>query len=397
VRTLANPLTFATVDVDRSSGGASLRASNEWSVGGHVARVATGADVQLQHDDRLESENCVDATATSGTCPAGAALRGALRKDQREIVTSVGPFARAELALTSRLLASAGVRADAVRFQVRDRLVSATNPDDSGDRTLRAVSPAVGIVWRAAALTSLYANVSSSFETPTTTELGNKPDGSAGFNPDLQPQRSVSLELGSKGLLPDLGVRWDMALFESHVRDELVPFAIPNGAGRVYYRNAGRTLRRGAELGVQANLGPVGVETAYTYSRFRYVEYVAGTSSFAGNRIPGIPEQALRSAISFRHGGATLSATADLASALDVDDANSSQAAGRAIFGAALGSHLRLGSTELAPLVALQNLGGVRYVGSVSVNATGGKYFEPAPGRTLLVRLALTRAASDTP
>jgi iron complex outermembrane receptor protein len=255
----------------------------------------------------------------------------------------------------------------------------------------------VGLVWRAAALTSLYANVSSSFETPTTTELGNKPDGSAGFNPDLQPQRSVSLELGTKGLLPALGVRWDIALFESHVRDELVPFAIPNSAGRVYYRNAGRTLRRGGELGVQASLGPVGMETAYTYSHFRYVEYVTATTSFAGNRIPGIPAQALRSAISLRRGDATLSATADLASALDVDDANSSQAAGRAIFGAALGSHLRLGGTELAPLVALQNLGGVRYVGSVSVNAAGGKFFEPAPGRTLLVRLALTRAVTDAP
>jgi iron complex outermembrane receptor protein len=126
------------------------------------------------------------------------------------------------------------------------------------------------------------------------------------------------------------------------------------------------------------------------------VEYVAASTSFAGNRIPGIPVQALRSVISLRHGDATLSATADLASAIDVDDANSTQAAGRAIFGAALGSHLRLGSTEIAPLVALQNFGGVRYVGSVSVNATGGKFYEPAPGRTLLVRLSLARAA-DTP
>jgi iron complex outermembrane receptor protein len=392
VRNLANPLTFATVDVDRSSGGASLRASDQWA----RVRVAAGADVQWQHDDRLESENCVDATATSRTCPDGAALRGALRKDQRELVTSIGPFARAELALTPQLLASAGIRADAVRFQVRDRLVTATNPDDSGDRTLRALSPAAGIVWRAAPLASLYANVSSSFETPTTTELGNKPDGSAGFNPDLQPQRTLSVEMGSKGLLPLIGVRWDLALFESRVRDELVPFAIPNGAGRVYYRNAGRTVRRGGELGLQASAGPVSVETAYTYSHFRYLEYLVGTTSYAGNRIPGVPEQSLRSAVSLRSGNATLSATADLAGAVDVDDANSAQASGRTIVGAGFDTHFRVGGAELAPMVALQNLSGVRYVGSVSVNATGGKFYEPAPGRTLLVRVSLTRAA-DTP
>jgi iron complex outermembrane receptor protein len=396
-RTLANPLTFATVDVDRSSGGASLRASDERSFGGRVARLAAGADVQWQHDDRLESENCVDATATSRTCPNGASLRGALRKDQRELVTSMGPFVRAELALAPRLLASAGVRADAVRFEVKDRLVNAANPDDSGDRTLRAVSPAAGLVWRASPLASVYANLSSSFETPTTTELGNKPDGSAGINPELQPQRTLTLEIGTKGLLPTTAVRWDVALFEAHAQDELVPFDIPNGGGRRYFRNAGRTLRRGGELGMQADAGPLAVQAAYTYSRFRYVDYAVGTTSYAGNRIPGVPTHSLTSVVSLRRDELTLSATTDVASAVDVDDANSAQAPGRTILGVALGSRLRVGGVGLAPFVALQNIGGVRSVGSVSVNATGGKFYEPAPGRTLLVRLALTRAPADTP
>src|SRR3981189_814349 len=101
------------------------------------------------------AESCIEAVATTLTCPTGATLRGALRKDQRELVTSAGPYVRAELALAPRLLAAAGVRADAVRFQVKDRPVSDTNPDDSGDRTLHAVSPALGVVWRAAPLASM--------------------------------------------------------------------------------------------------------------------------------------------------------------------------------------------------------------------------------------------------
>lgn len=392
VRTLANPLTFATVDVDRSSGGASLRLSDAITLGARAARLAAGADVQWQHDDRLESENCIDATASSATCPSGATLRGARRKEQRELVTSVGPYVRGELAVAPALLASAGVRADAVRFQVKDRLVTATNPDDSGDRTLHAVSPSAGLVWRAAPLVSAYATVSSSFETPTTTELGNKPDGSAGINPELQPQRTVALELGSKGLVPAFGLRWDMAVFEARARDELVPFDIPGGNGRRYFRNAGRTQRRGGELGLAAESGPVAYTTAYTYSRFRYVDYTVGTTSYAGRRIPGVPEHALASTLSLRRGTATFSATADLASAMDVNDANTAQAPGRTILGVAVSNTVQLGGVRIAPLVALQNLGGVRSVGSVSVNATGGKYFEPAPGRMLLVRLGLGRA-----
>jgi iron complex outermembrane receptor protein len=390
-RTLENPLTFATVDVDRTSGGASLRLSNATANASHPLRLLGGADVQWQRDDRHERENCIDAAAVSALCPTGASLRGAPRKDQRELVTSVGPYVRGELSLTPSLLASAGVRADAVRFEVRDNLVSATNPDDSGERTLHAVSPSFGLVWRASPLNAVYASLSSSFETPTTTELGNKPDGSAGINPELQPQRTVVIELGSKGVLAFAPVRWDLALFEARAREELVPFDIPGGAGRRYYRNAGRTLRRGGEIGAEGDAGALGLRLAYTYSRFRYLDYVVGTTSYAGNRIPGVPAHAFTTTAAWRHDALTLSATADMASEMDVDDANSAQAAGRTILGVAAGTTVLLGGTRLAPLVAVQNLAGVRTVGSVSVNATAGKFFEPAPGRTVLVRLGVTR------
>jgi iron complex outermembrane receptor protein len=385
-RTLANPLTQAIVDVKRADGGASLRVSGHAVAGGHAVRLSAGADGQWLNDDRQEYDNCIGVV-----CTGGFTERGAFRKNQRELVSSVGPFVRGELAVMPDVLVSAGVRSDAVQFRLRDRLITATNPDDSGERTLHAVSPSAGIVWRASSLASVYGNVSSSFETPTTTELGNKEDGSAGINPGLQPQRTITFEVGTKGLLGSTGVRWDVAAFEAHAQDELVPFDIPNGNGRRYYRNAGRTLRRGAELGLDADAGAVALHAAYAYSRFRYVSYSVGTTSYAGRRIPGLPEQALMTSASTHLGALSLSATADLASPIDVDDANSAQAPGRAIFGMAVGREIRAGGVRLAPLVALQNIGGVRSAGSVSVNATGGKFYEPAPGRTLLVRLAVLR------
>jgi iron complex outermembrane receptor protein len=94
---------------------------------------------------------------------------------------------------------------------------------------------------------------------------------------------------------------------------------------------------------------------------------------------------------SLRTGELQFSATADLAGTVNVDDANSAQAPGRAIFGLAVGGDVRLAGARLIPLVALQNVGGVRSAGSVSVNATGGKFYEPAPGRTLLIRVSLGR------
>ena len=203
----------------------------------------------------------------------------------------------------------------------------------------------------------------------------------------------MTAEVGTKGLLAQTGLRWDVAAFETRARDELVPFDIPNGSGRRYFRNAGETLRRGGEVGLDIESGPLTLRAAYEYSRFRYVRYAVGTASYAGNRIPGVPEHALTSAAVYRAGRISFSATADLAGTVDVDDANSAQAPGRAIFGIAANADLSFGDARLSPLVAVQNIGGVRHVGSVSVNATGGKFFEPAPGRVLLVRFALTRAA----
>ena len=180
-------------------------------------------------------------------------------------------------------------------------------------------------------------------------------------------------------------------MFDAHVKDELVPFDIPNGNGRRFYRNAGRTSRRGAEFGVEAQTGVVGLRAAYEYSHFRYVDYLVGTTSYAGKRIPGVPEQVLRTSATVHVAGMSLSTTADLAGPADVDDGNTAQAPGRAVFGAALSRNIQVGGARLSPLVALQNIGGIHYAGSLSVNAAGGKFYEPAPGRVLLVRFALAR------
>jgi iron complex outermembrane receptor protein len=350
-------------------------------------RYAAGADAQWLNDDRQEYANCIGTGCTGFTTD-----RGALQKNQRELVGSVGPYARGELALSDALLVSAGLRADQVQFRLRDRLITATNPDDSGDRTLNAVSPSAGIVWSATPLASFYSNVSSSFETPTTTELGNKVDGSSGINPDLQPQRTLTVEVGTKGFLPSTPIRWDLAVFDAHVHDELVPFDIPLGNGRRFFRNAGRTVRRGGEVGLDAELGRLTLHSAYTYSHFRYVDYLVGATSYAGRRIPGVPEQALTTAATLHLDGTLIEGTADLAGAMDVDDANSAQAPGRALFGIAVSRDVVMSGVRFAPLVAVQNLAGVSTVGSVSVNAAGGKFYEPAPGRVLLVRVALSRA-----
>ena len=121
----------------------------------------------------------------------------------------------------------------------------------------------VGVVARISPAHSLYSNFSTAFETPTATELGNHADGTAGINPDLDPQHSYTIEGGAKGWAGTL-LRYDVAFFDTRVRDELVPFEIPASNGRRYFRNAGRTRRQGAEIGGELKANDVSLLLAYS-------------------------------------------------------------------------------------------------------------------------------------
>lgn len=395
-RGLDNPLTFGVVDVGRTISGGNLRATVPYSLFGAENRITAGAELQLQNDQRRNFTNCNDVpppTVPTATCPVLGVERGSITLDQRELVSSIGSYLRDELELSPRYLVTAGVRADGVRFRVEDHLISAGNPDDSGRRLLDAISPMFGVVGRLGGSHSAYANVSSAFETPTATELGNRPTGTGGINQDLQPQRSITYEIGAKGISVS-GLQYNAALFSTSVHDELIPFDIPASNGRRYFRNAGRTSRRGAELGLGLNIRALELGAAYTYANYRFVDFTVDTAHYAGNRIPGIPRQILQGSASLRLPFVTLVSEASVADRMFVNDANSESAPGYAIFNTRLVSRASLRRSAAEITLGVQNLFDTKYVSSVSVNAAGGKFYEPGQQRALYLGLTVTGMAA---
>jgi iron complex outermembrane receptor protein len=68
-----------------------------------------------------------------------------------------------------------------------------------------------------------------------------------------------------------------------------------------------------------------------------------------------------------------------------VDDVNSSNAAGWAIANVRAGGRISIGGVQLQPVVGVNNIFDRRYAGSIVINATGGRYYEPAPERSISV------------
>ena len=371
-RDVKNPQTFAYIRLKRAAYGTRAVFTR------HGGGVTAGIDVQRQRDDRANFGN------VGGTPDTVRSL------DQLEHVTELGPFVQTVVDLTARTALTAGLRYDRVSFAVLDRLVGDSSADikyrnDSGRRVMAALSGSLGATWRAAEAVTLYASTGSSFETPTTTELANRPDTAGGFNRDLSPQRAWTYEVGARGTKE----AWEVALYQADVRDALVSFEIPASPGRRFFRNAGSARYRGVELAAgAAPLRGLGFRVTWTYSDFRYRRsaFTAGgtTHVLDGRRLPGIPQQALRLALRARPGslrGAWGEIETQYASPYAVDDTLSRQTSAWWV------TNLRLGweGTRAALFVAVQNVFNRMYVGSVVVNAAAGRYYEPAPGRNLYV------------
>ena len=389
-RSLDNPLTFAVVEIGRHTWGAGLSLASEPQMGRMRHRLAAGVDFQSQNDLRRNYFACADtvARAPSANCPVPTSDRGVVTLDQREIVHGIGAYVTDELVLSDVLSVTAGVRADNVRFEVKDRLIDAANPDDSGERSLGSVSPIAGVVARMAATRSVYANISSAFETPTATELGNQPDGSAGINAELDPQRSLTFEAGSRGFIGQL-LKYDVAVFRTNVDDELVPFEAPGSEGRRYFRNAGATRRQGAETGIEARRGIATVIVAYTYSDFRFDRFTVGEDDFGGNDIPGIAKHRGQMALSFTGKRAFAILEAESSGSAYADDANTFRVPGYQAASVRGGLTARSRAGRFTVTTGVQNMFDKHYAASIAVNAARSRYFEPAMPRTFFVGLTL--------
>ena len=379
IRDLANPLaappdinpgpTAGTyVAIDRAVGGARLSASRRLGGSETSPRLNAGADVQLMRDDR---QNFVH---NAGVPTADVFL------NQLEKITELGPFAQVQWSPNEQLLISTGLRYDWVRFDLDDRYTG-DGFDDSSARTMSALSGNVGASWTFDSRFIPYVNVSTAFETPTTTELVNQPDGSGGFNPELGPQRAVNYELGARGQ-PGQGISYSLAVFLGRVNDAIVQQS--EVGGRAFFRNAGKTHNDGAEVGLTvAPLSALTLSAAYTYARYRF-----SGDSLDGNRLPGVPEHFWRLGVrTALPAGFYADADHTISTSVAADDANAIivPAWGAGVTNLRLGWTGTTGTLRLAPFLGLNNLWDRRYIGSVTLNGIGGRVIEPAPRRVVYV------------
>ncbi len=376
------PTNGTYVRIDRAVGGLRLAMARSLGSVENAPRFTAGVDVQRMRDDR---QNLVSD---------GGAPTSVLFLDQVETVTELGPFAQVQWSPNEQLLVSGGARFDWVRFGLDDSFVS--DGDDSGDRSMSALSGNLGASWSFDERFVPYLNVSTSFETPTTTELVNQPDGSGGFNRELGPQRAVNYEIGARGQ-PVSRLTYSVALFLGRVSDAIVQEE--EVGGRAFFRNAQRTHNDGAEVGLSVTpVSGLTLNGAYTYARYRFVEETEDTG-LDGNRLPGVPEHFWRFGLrTGLPGGLYLDADHTISSSVASDDANTPEGVvdswGAGVTNLRLGWQGDAGALQFSPFLGMNNLWDRQYVGSVTLNGLFGRVLEPAPRRVIYFGMELGYRAS---
>jgi iron complex outermembrane receptor protein len=347
---------------DRFGIGGGVKYAYDTPIAGLRNRFMLGVDTQYQIDNRRRFNN------DNGK-------RGTLRFHQDEEVTSVGPFVRDEFFLRENLQLSAGLRYDSVRFSVDDRFRSDGN--QSGARTLDQLSPMGGILYSPLPSLHVYANVSTAFQVPTTTELANPNEG-GGFNPGLDPQKAINYEVGARGTVWER-LEYDAALFWIVLDNELIQFE--GASGRTFFRNAGRSERQGAELHLDLPLTERLIWTvAYTYLDATFDRYLTPAGHFNNNDEPGIPPHQLFTELFYAHPSGFYGAL----NLLFVDDffandANTEHNDAYTVLNLRMGYEMHLGHARVSPFVGLNNISDENYNGLVRLNALGRRFFEPAP------------------
>jgi len=235
----------------------------------------------------------------------------------------------------------------------------------------------------------LFATIGSSFETPTTTELAN-PDGSGGFNQSLQPQTAVNYELGFKTGSEEL--YYELALFHIKLKNELVPYELPDSPGRTFYTNAGKSTRTGVETAIAWNhASGLGIDASLTWSDFEFDEFVNEDGlDFSGSRLPGVPEFFASFAINYENGkGFTASFETLYSGHLFANNANSVKVPDYIVSGLRASYDIKTAKLLLRPYVGINNLFNELYNSNIRINAFGGRYYEPAPERNIYAGIVI--------
>jgi len=382
-RSVKNLIAGKIIELPQNAGGIDAIYDTKINIMEKLVDWSTGTDIAFRFNNRKNYIN------NSG-------LKGQMFLNQDERVINVGLFTQALVPVTLKIDIAGSIRYDLTNFGVTDFLSNSQNIDNSGNRSMEGVSPALGVVYHFSKSLNCFANIATSFETPTSTELANRPSGIGGFNPELNPSRAVEYEAGFRGLYSSI-FQYDLTGYIINIKDELIPFEVLTdvSGGQDYYRNAGSSIHRGIEMSlIYFPLPSLKTRMSFTYIDAYFKNYVVNGINYSGNNVPGITPVRIAAELTYcTPVKLFVSVLLQNFGKVTANDANTANVIPYTIFDLDIGHDgIFFGNDNKINLKlsgGISNIFNIHYISSVTINATADRYYEPAPGRSFYLNIRL--------
>ena len=321
-----------------------------------------GTLIQDQKDDRKRFEN-------------NEGEKGVKVMDQMESFRSYGAFILGSFN-KSKYSIQAGLRYDGHEISLDDN-IGITQQYIDYSKSLNALSPNLGLIFKATKNGEIYINYGHAYETPSLSELSSNPLGS-GFNEELSPMISKGADLGFRKSLKDIS--YNLTAFYIDTEDEIVSYEI---WGMNYYRNLGTSKRYGIEL--EGSYKPSKLNTfnvSYTQANYEF------TNQLINGQLPGVPKSNF--SVEWIYNKDTFYAKFDLkyAHSLFADDMNQIKIPSFFLSNLALKNTYRIKYLEITAGLQIRNLFDEKYFDNIRLNAFGNRFYEPASLRSYVFSLS---------
>lgn len=185
---------------------------------------------------------------------------------------------------------SLGGAVNKVRYRLSDQF--SANGDQSGKRDFPVIfSPRLGVNYAPSRSMALYASVGHGFSMPSPEET-LLPEGD--INRELRPEQGMQYEAGVRLNLFDDATQLEATVYRINLTNLLVTKRLTEDIFTGI--NAGQTRHSGLELMLKQRIfnfqtfpGSLHLNTNYTCSRNRFIDFNDNGEVYDGNKLPGIP------------------------------------------------------------------------------------------------------------
>ena len=244
------------------------------------------------------------------------------------------------------------------------------------NQVYHTINPSIGISYKLSLKQIMYINFSTSFETPTLSELSANPSGLEGLNLNLKPSKAENYELGWKGNWSKFNL--EVNLFYILSSNEILPYELEAFPGRAFYENTGETKRFGFEFFGSYKNNSWEFIASLTEASYQF----SGENIISKKYLPGVPGSQIYLQVGyFTENNWTIQLTGEHVGSFFANNSNTVQIDSFQKIRVQVAKSFRVNKMKISLSGGINNLLNVRYFDNIRLNAFGGRFYEPAPGR----------------